>query len=218
MFSVTISRAEITQRIVTAGAVAILRLKSSRRVLPVAEAMLRGGVTVLEVTLTTPGALAATERLASQLSPAVLVGVGSVLNANDVAQAADSGARYIVSPIATPEIIESAHKRGLPVMPGAFTPTEMQRAQALGADLIKVFPAEFWGPKYLKAILAPMPQLRLCPAGGVTPENAGAWIQAGALAVGVGSALIDSAAVEACKFEELTRRARVLVQSIESVR
>lgn len=212
------SRAETTQRIVTAGAVAILRLKSSHRVLPVAEAMLRGGVTILEVTLTTPDALAATERLASWLSPAVLVGMGSVLNANEVAQAADSGAQFIVSPIATPEIIESAHKRGLPVMPGAFTPTEVQRAQALGADLVKVFPAGFWGPKYLKVLLAPMPQLRLCPTGGVTPENAGTWIQAGALAVGVGSALIDRAAVEAGKFDELTRRARILVKSIELVR
>ena len=179
---------------------------------------MRGGVTTLEVTLTTPGAMAAIALLAERFVPTALVGAGSVLNADDVAQAADRGAQFIVSPVCTQEIIDCAHARDLAVMPGAFTPTEVQRATALGADIVKVFPASFWGPRYVRTLLAPMPHLRLCPTGGVTPANAGAWIRAGAVAVGIGSALVDREAVQAGDFESLTRRARTLVESIESAR
>ncbi len=201
-----------------AKAVAVIRLTSGQRVVPVTEALLKGDVTVIEVTLTTPRALAAVEMLVRKLSPPALVGVGSVLHAGDVALAADCGARFIVSPITTQAMIECAQKRGMIVMAGAFTPTEAHRAQTLGADFVKVFPAGFWGPKYLGTLLAPMPHLRLCPTGGVTPENAGDWIKAGAVAVGVGSALVDQKAVRQGRYDELTRRARILVNSVASAR
>jgi len=211
-------RTEITRRIVAAGAIAILRQPDSTAVLRTAEAILRGGVTVIEVTLTTPGALTATEQLVRRLPAHALVGVGSVLKPDDVAQAAESGARFIVSPVVMPETIACSHRYGLPVLPGALTPTEIYRAQLLGADFVKVFPAAFWGPRYIRTLLAPMPHLRLCPTGGVTPANAGQWIQAGASVVGLGSALADPVAVAAGNFGEITHRARTLVQSITEVR
>ena len=212
------TRADTTQRILEAGAIAIVRLPSTRHLIRVAEAIVHGGVTVMEVTLTTPNALAATRQLVQRLSERAVVGVGSVLFANDVARAAECGARFIVSPVSTPALIESAHAHDLPVIPGALTPSEVYQAQARGADLIKVFPAGFWGSKYIRALLAPMPDLRLCPTGGVTPENAGEWIAAGALAVGIGSALASAALAKSGNFEEITQRAQTLVRSIQAVR
>ncbi len=212
------TRPDIIQRLLEAGAVAVLRLPDSRHTLRVAEAVAQGGITAVEVTLTTPDALATIEQLARQMPGSALIGVGSVLNADDVAQAAGSGARFIVSPITTHEIIKSAHENDLPVIPGALTPTEVYHAQALGADFVKVFPASFWGPKYVRALLAPMPHLRLCPTGGVTPHNAGEWIQAGAKVVGIGSALVNPSMVAAGNYEEITRRARTLARSIKAVR
>ena len=211
------TRKELAQRIAKSRAVAVLRMPSSRKVVRVADAIVRGGVTTLEVTLTTPGALQAITQLANRHASNALIGVGSVLTAHDVAQAADSGARFIVSPVSTPQIIESAHQHGLAVMPGAFTPTEIQQAHAWGADFVKVFPAEFFGPKYIRALLKPLPHLKLCPTGGVTPENAGEWIRAGASVVGIGSALVDRNAVEAEDYEALTKRARILTASVQSI-
>ena len=209
--------AEITYRIITAGAIALLRLPESRAVIPTAEAILQGGVTVLEITLTTPGATSAIKQLSGQLPQHTILGAGSILSLDDVARSVDCGAKFIVSPITTPQIIECAHDHGLPIVAGALTPNEIFHAQEMGSDLVKVFPAGFWGPRYIKAVLAPMPHLRLCPTGGVTPENAGQWIQAGAKVVGVGSALADPVTVAAGNYAEITRRARRLVKSVDEV-
>src|SRR5690606_37819078 len=124
-----------------------------------------------------------------------LVGVGAALSADDARRAIDAGARFVVSPVIDEGVIAAAHNAGVPVFAGALSPTELQRAHQLGADFVKVFPADVVGMTYFKSVLAPMPHLRLVPTGGVTLDNAGDWLRAGAAAVGVGSALVDKRAV-----------------------
>ena len=212
------ARTEITQQLIEAGAVAVIRMKETDRLLHVAEALLAGGVQVMEITLTTPGALGAIEALARTFSEAMLVGVGSAIDAEGTHRAIDAGARFVVSPIVKTEVIEAAHQHGLPVLPGAFTPTEAQYAHECGADIIKIFPANIVGMDFIKALLAPLPHLKLMPTGGVTPANAGDWIRAGACAVGIGSALLDKQAIAEGRFAVLTENARTLCRSLEAGR
>lgn len=191
-------------------------MDSAERLLPAVEAIRAGGITAIEVTMTTPGALAAIEELARRLDEEVLLGVGSVLEAETTRRAVEAGARFVVSPVFKPEVIEAAHHAGAPAIPGALSPTEIQAAHEAGADLIKVFPASLVGTDYFRAVLAPLPHLRLMPTGGVTPENAGEWLRAGASAVGLGSALLDKEAIAAGDFAGLTERARALRRSLEA--
>lgn len=211
-------RTEITQQIIEAGAVAVIRMKETDRLLHVAEALLAGGLTVMEVTLTTPGALEAIEALARTFAGTMLVGVGSAIDAEGTRRAIDAGARFVVSPIVKAEVIEASHQQDLPVLPGAFTPTEAQYAHECGADIIKVFPANIVRMDFIKAVLAPLPHLKLMPTGGVTPANAGDWIRAGACAVGLGSALLDKEAIAEGRYAVLTENARTLCHSLETSR
>ena len=211
-------RTEILDRICRAGAVAILRMKDTERLLPVAEALMEGGVTALEVTLTTPGALRGIEELARRVPKGTVIGVGSVLDAVAARRAIDCGAQFVVSPVLSAEVIAAAHGRDCPVMPGAFTPTEAQQASELGADIIKIFPAKILGISFMSAILAPLPHLKLMPTGGVTPSTAGDWIRAGACVVGVGGALVDSAVFADGRYDVITARARALRRSLEEAR
>ena len=196
----------------------MLRMNDAARLLPVAEAVFEGGVLALEVTMTVPGALAMIEALAGRFGSDALVGVGSVLNAATARQAIEAGARFVVSPILKEEVIAATHHHDLPVLAGAFSPTEAQHAHELGADIVKVFPADVVGMAFFKAVLAPMPHLKLMPTGGVTLENAGDWIRAGACAVGVGSALLDKKAIARGNYEVLTENARMLRRSIAAGR
>ena len=139
----------------------------------VAEAIAEGGVTAIEVTMTTPNALAVIEDVSRQLGDAVVVGVGSVLDAETTRRAVDAGARYVVSPVFKREIVDEAHRLGVPAMPGCFTPTEILAATEAGADIVKVFPADVLGMAFFKGVLAPMPHLKLMPTGGVSLTNAG---------------------------------------------
>lgn len=211
-------REQILQEILESGVVAIIRMSDSDRLRRVVEAVREGGVTAIEITMTTPGALDVIEEVARTMGDDVQIGVGSVLDAATARRAIDVGARYVVSPIFKPEIVAECHRQGVPAMPGAFTPTEIQLATEAGADVIKVFPADIVGMPFFKAVLAPMPHLKLMPTGGVTVENAGDWIRAGAVAVGVGSALLDKRAIDEGNFEVLTRNARSLRQSIDEAR
>lgn len=211
-------REQILQEILESGVVAIIRMSDSDRLRRVVEAVREGGVTAIEITMTTPGALAVIKEVARTMGDDVQIGVGSVLDAATARRAIDVGARYVVSPIFKPEIVAECHRQGVPAMPGAFTPTEIQLATEAGADVIKVFPADIVGMPFFKAVLAPMPHLKLMPTGGVTVENAGDWIRAGAVAVGVGSALLDKRAIDEGNFEVLTRNARSLRQSIDEAR
>ncbi|MEM6645359.1 MAG: bifunctional 4-hydroxy-2-oxoglutarate aldolase/2-dehydro-3-deoxy-phosphogluconate aldolase [Bacteroidota bacterium] len=211
------TRSHIVTALIDAAAVAVVRTADAQKLMRVVEAIRAGGVTAIEITMTTPNALAVIEQVAREMD-GVLVGVGSVLDAQTTKQAIDAGARYVVSPVLKPSIIEAAHRYGMPAMPGCFTPTEIQTATEAGADIIKVFPANIVGMAFFKAVKAPMPHLNLMPTGGVTLTNAGDWIKAGACAVGVGSALLDKQAIAAGNFAKLTENARILQASIAKVR
>ncbi len=207
------NRLSILNRILGEGLVAILRLDDEQVVMPVVEALAAGGVHAIEITMGTPGVLRHVERVVAGL-PDVLIGVGSVLDAETARMALYAGAKFIVTPVSKPEIIQTAHRYDAPVFSGAFTPGEILTAFEQGADVVKVFPAEVLGIPYLKAVLAPMPQLRLMPTGGVTVDNVGDWLRAGACAVGVGSSLLDKKAVAAGDFAAITARAIAFIQKI----
>ena len=211
------TRNEIINRIISDGAVAVIRMSDSQKLMKVAEALLAGGVSSLEITMTTPNALRVIEEASVKLPPEVLIGVGSVLDAETARMAINAGAKYIVSPVYKAEVVHMAHRYNLPVMPGCFTPTEILNAHEQGADIVKVFPADVVGMPFFKAIKAPMPHLNLMPTGGVSLTNAGEWIRAGACAVGVGSALLDKKAIAEGNYAKLTENARVLRASLEEV-
>jgi 2-dehydro-3-deoxyphosphogluconate aldolase/(4S)-4-hydroxy-2-oxoglutarate aldolase len=164
--------------------------------------------------MTVPDALAQIRLVDKTFGSDLVLGVGSVLSADTARLAIDAGASYVVSPVFKPEIIAAAHARDVPALPGAFTPTEIQSAHEAGADVVKVFPADVLGMAFFKGVLAPMPHLRLMPTGGVSLTNAGDWFRAGACAVGVGSALLDKAAIAAGDWARLEENARTLMQSI----
>lgn len=207
-------REAVVQRIMALGALAVVRLPRADDVLPVARALHAGGISAIEVTMTVPGALDAVERLAREGDPELLIGVGSVLDVSTVRRATDAGARFIVSPVFRREIVDEAHRHGAAALPGAFTPTEILNAHAAGADLVKIFPADALGLAFIKGVLGPMPFLRLVPTGGVTPDNAGSWIRAGAAAVGLGGMLVVPALVAKGDWETITRLARQTVDKV----
>ena len=212
------NRKNLAEKIIQAGAIAVLRFKGEMPTESVADALICGGIRVLEVTLTTPDALSAIETLNRCFGTEVLIGAGSVTAGEQVQDAVQAGASFIVSPITKKAVIEAGHAHDVPVVPGAFTPTEAQTAHEYGADMVKIFPAGQLGTEYLKALLAPLPHLKLVPTRGVTPENAGEWIRAGAVAVGLGTALIDMEAIRQGDFSVLTRGASVLCTSIAEAR
>ncbi len=206
-------RQRVLDRIAGHRLIAIVRVTAADQLLPVAEALHAGGLQVIEFTLTTPGALEALRAARERFADASILGVGTVLNA-DVAQSAiEAGAQFVVAPHFDPDIIRLCHRGGydVPVIPGALTPTEILAAWQAGADLIKVFPASLGGPRYIREVLAPLPHVRLVPTGGVTLENVVEFLSAGAVAVGVGSGLVDKAAVAAGDWPALTERARRFV-------
>lgn len=212
------SREEIVRKVIDGGAVAVVRLKDPNKLIKVAEAIHRGGVLGLEITMTVPNAIQVIAAASKEIGGYMNVGVGSVLSAETARKAIDAGARYVVSPIYKKEIIDAAHDSGVPAMPGAFSPTEIQTAYESGADIVKVFPADVVGMAFFKGVLAPMPHLKLMPTGGVTLTNAGDWLKAGACAVGVGTALLDKKAIEAENYKALTENAIILMESITKAR
>lgn len=213
-------RHQIVEQLIEGGAVAVIRLADAQRLRRVIGAIREGGVTAIEITMTTPDALRVIEQAAQAYADDadVLIGVGSVLDGTTARLAIDAGARFVVGPVLVPEVITTSHRYDLPVMPGAFTPTEIHRAHELGADIVKVFPADVVGMDFFKAVKAPMPHAKLMPTGGVSLTNAGDWLRAGACAVGVGSALLDKQAIAEENYEVLTANARTLCQSIARAR
>ncbi|MBU1098921.1 MAG: bifunctional 4-hydroxy-2-oxoglutarate aldolase/2-dehydro-3-deoxy-phosphogluconate aldolase [Bacteroidetes bacterium] len=212
------TRDEILKTILDNGAVAVVRIDDDSKMEKVARALCDGGVNILEVTMTVPNAIGAIRELTKLNIPDLLVGVGSVTNKTMVEEAIEAGAQFIVSPVTKDEIIRTAHAHGKPVMPGAFTPTEIFRAYEIGADVVKVFPADILGMSFFKSVKAPMPFLNIMPTGGVTLDNAGEWLSAGACAVGVGSALVDKKLINDNNYTELTKNADRLMNSINSFR
>ena len=205
---------EIVKSLLETKAVAVVRLSDPSKMIKVAEAIYKGGVTAIEITTTVLNAIEVIKNTSREIGSYMNVGVGTVLNAETAQQAIDAGAMYVVSPFFKKEILETAHKNNIPAMPGAFTPTEIQKAFDAGADIIKVFPADVVGMAFFKGVLAPMPYLKLMPTGGVTLTNAGDWIKAGACAVGVGTALLDKKAIASENYYVLTENAKILMESI----
>lgn len=175
------------ERMLAGRIVAIMRGDYGGQWLSYADALLEGGITVMEITLNSPGALDGMRELASRYGDQILLGAGTVLTAEEVARAADAGATFIVAPDTDPAVIEASKQRGLVVTPGAYTATEVKHAYSLGADMVKLFPAQT--PDYLKAIRAPLNHIPLMATGGVDVDNAAAFFKAGAAALGVGSNL-----------------------------
>lgn len=196
--------------------IAVIRMPDAARILDVIEALKKGGVKLLEITMTVPGALDIIQKLAVSKSGGVLIGAGTVLDADTAAAAIWSGADFVVSPLADPGMIAACRTHETLVAPGAFTPAEIVAAWDRGADIVKVFPATSLGPQYFRDLRGPFPQLRLMPTGGVNIENARAFIEAGACAVGIGTALVDKKTVAAADWDALTERARRLVDSLRN--
>jgi 2-dehydro-3-deoxyphosphogluconate aldolase/(4S)-4-hydroxy-2-oxoglutarate aldolase len=212
------SRVEIVNRIIEGGVVAVLRLNDEENFLKISEAIYHGGITSLELTMTTPNALKLLEDALKVFDNDMLFGVGSVLTEQMAKDAINAGARYIVSPVYKKILIEAAHLNDIPIMPGAFSPTEIQTAFENGADIIKVFPADILGMSYFRAIKVPLPHLKLMPTGGVTLTNAADWLKAGACAVGIGTALLSKTAIESKDYSKLTENAKILIENIKQYR
>lgn len=206
------------QRVLDRVIVAIIRSDSPEKLLDVAEALLTGGVEVMEVTFTVPRADRVLEQVAAKLGQRVLLGAGTVLDTETARIALLSGAEFIVSPGTNPAVIELCRRYGKLAMPGALTPTEVIAAWQAGADIVKIFPSEITGPKYLKALHAPLPQIRLMPTGGVNLQTATEFLDAGACALGIGSQLVDARAVAAGDLKKIESLARQYVELIEQYR
>jgi 2-dehydro-3-deoxyphosphogluconate aldolase / (4S)-4-hydroxy-2-oxoglutarate aldolase len=206
------------QKILDTGVVAIMRANSPDQLLGAASAVLAGGVVAIEVTMTTPGALDVIRQATSQFGKEVLFGVGSVLDAETARAAILAGAQFVVCPTFKRETIEMCKRYSIPVVPGAYTPTEMLTAWEAGANAVKVFPATVGGPAYIKAVKAPLPQISLSAVGGVTVDNTADFIRAGVDFVGVGGELVNQKLLDQCNFTEITERARSFRAQVEKGR
>ena len=212
------NKTEKLQLIRETGVIAIMRAQSSEQLIVAADAIHAGGVSVIEVTMTTPGALEVIEQAAKRHGDQVLFGEGTVLDAETARAAILAGAGFIVAPTLSLPVIALCRRYGIPVIPGCFTPTEMLTAWEAGADMIKLFPAEVGGPDLVKAILAPLPQLQIVPVGGVDLSTAAEFIRKGAAALGVGGALVNQKLLVAGDLGELTRRAAAFIAEVKKGR
>ncbi len=212
------SRSEIISLLTDPGIISVVRTDDPEKIPPIAEALLAGGILAIEVTMTTPNALAAIREARRQVGARGLVGVGTVLDAATCQAALDAGAEFVVSPILRPELVAVAHAADRPVMLGAYTPTEAQLAHEAGADFIKIFPSDSLGPAYIKALRAPLPHLRIIPTGIAKAADIAEFIKAGCVGVGLGSLLTSTAIVRESNWPELTRAAREFVGIVRQAR
>jgi len=211
-------RADTVRRIEECGVVAVIRLQDGSRLRAVVDALAEGGITALEVTMTVPRAIELIGEIAPALPEGFLVGAGTVVDPDTARAAVQAGARFIVGPIFRPLVIEASHAAGAAAMPGCFSPTEILSAWDAGADVVKVFPATALGPGYFKDLRGPLPHVKLMPTGGVSLENAGDWIRAGAVAIGVGGALVDPRLVVAGDYNAITERAKRFIERVRNAR
>lgn len=206
------------QRVLSGGLVAVVRAAEAANLVDVVAALAEGGVAVAEVTFTVPGALDVLKAAKSRLGDRVLLGAGTVLDAESARAALLAGAEFLVSPTLNLDVIRMAKRYDKLVFPGAFTPTEILAAWEAGADVVKVFPAEVVGPAFFKAMRGPLPQIRLMPTGGVDLNNAGDYLRAGACCLGVGSQLVDPKAVASGDYEYLRGLAWQYTQAVRLAR
>jgi 2-dehydro-3-deoxyphosphogluconate aldolase/(4S)-4-hydroxy-2-oxoglutarate aldolase len=213
-----VDKAHVLERIRSVGLVPVIRAQSPDEAAQAADAIQAGGVTVLEITMTVPGAVEVIREVAGRGGDA-LVGAGTVLDPDAARECMDAGARFIVSPSLNLDTIALCNEAGVAVLPGALTPTEVVTAWRAGADLVKVFPAgAVGGPSYIKALKAPLPQIDLVPTGGVNLKTAGDFIRNGASALGVGADLVDVEALRRGEAATITERAREYVRVVREAR
>lgn len=213
------TREQIQQTIVGTGIMAVVRATSVEAALQAAEAVSRGGIAVVEITMTVPNAIRVMEKVAERLHGQVLLGAGTVLDPETARAAILAGAEFIVAPSLNLKTIEMAHRYSKVVLPGALTPTEVLAAWEAGADFVKIFPAgNVGGPKYIKALKAPFPQISLVPTGGVNLETAADFLAAGASALGVGGELVDAKALAAGRVEVIEENARKFLACVRKAR
>ncbi len=205
-------------RVLDSGLVAILRANDVAHLPDVVEALVAGGLTAIEVTFTVPDALEVIKTLRHKLGSKVVLGAGTVLDAETARAALLAGAEFIVTPVLKLDVIQLCRRYGKLVFPGAFTPTEILTAWEAGADIVKVFPVDVLGPKFIKSIKAPLPQVRLMPTGGVDLNNASEYLRAGACCLGVGSQMVDPKAVARQDYEYLRGLAWQYTQAVRLAR
>ena len=208
------TRDEALKFILEAKVIAVIRMSDTDKLFKVTEAIRLGGVKAIEITMTVPDALDVIRTMAQKKAPDVLIGAGTVLNAETAVAAVRAGADFLVSPITNFDMIKACRKLDKFVAPGALTPTEIVAAWESGADVVKVFPATSVGPKYFKDLKGPLPQIRLMPTGGVSIENAKDFLDSGACCVAIGTALLDKKAIAENNWSVLTQKARQLVESL----
>ena len=212
------TKAERLARLHDLGLVAVIRGPSVDLTLKLVEALKQGGVLGIEITFTTPNALDVVRALCAQHGDSILLGMGTLTEPEQAAQAMDAGATFLVSPHIEPDLARAMTATGLPTMMGALTPTEIVQAKRLGSDVIKLFPGSLTGPGYVKAIKGPFPDLLIMPTGGVSAENVSEWFAAGVFAVGAGSELCPPQLVRAGQFDEIIARAQRFVQAVAEAR
>lgn len=207
------TRSETVSYICSTGVVAVIRMTDEQRLTKVVEAIAAGGVKCIEITMTVPGAVELIGRLVREMPPDIVVGAGTVTDAETAKAVIDAGATFVVGPILNLEVIRTCKSADVACMPGCYSPTEILAGWNAGADIIKVFPATSLGPKFLKDIAGPFPHIKLMPTGGVSIENVGEWVAAGAVAVGIGSDLLDKKAIQEGRYDVLTTRAALLTRN-----
>jgi len=209
---------EVVQQMEATGVVAIIRASSSEELIDVVNALREGGVTCIEVTMTTPNALEVIRQARQAVGDAAAIGAGSVLDAETARAVILAGAQFVVAPIVDPATIKMCKRYGVPVSPGAMTPTEIVRAWQAGADIVKVFPTSKLGPQFIKDIHGPLPQIKLLPTGGVNLDTVADFIKAGSVAVGVGSALVSKEALKKRDFASIKATGAEFLKRVQQAR
>ncbi len=189
--NVDMTKKAIIEGILNPGVIAIIRADDSSHLIDATVALVKGGIRAVEVTMTTPNALQVIHELAERFGEKIVIGVGTVLSENTARQAVDAGAHFVVTPVFRADVIQFCQQADKPVMSGSYTPTEAYTAFEAGSDFIKIFPADGLGAKYIKAIRAPLPQLKIIPTGGVDVKSSGEFIRAGCVAIAAGSTLLS---------------------------
>lgn len=208
-------RNKLVQEIGKEKLIVILRGTGQEESLKVVDSLIESGAKFIEVTMNTPNALSILESMASKFGGKATFGAGTILNSASAINALNSGACFVVTPTVKEEVIRSCNSMGRPCIIGAFSATEILTAYELGADLVKVFPASIVGPGYIKALRGPLNHIPLVPTGGINLENARAFIDAGAYALGVGSELVDKKAIQEGNFEKIRRDAAKLIELLK---
>jgi 2-dehydro-3-deoxyphosphogluconate aldolase/(4S)-4-hydroxy-2-oxoglutarate aldolase len=218
MKGTSMDKVDILNIIRETGVIAIMRAQSSDQLIAAADAIKLGGVRAIEVTMTTPGALGVIAEAKARYGSDVIFGAGTVLDPETGRATILAGADFVVSPTLNLELVELCNRYSIPVAPGCYSPTEVLMGWEAGADFIKLFPASVGGPSLVKAILAPLPQVRIIPVGGVNLDTAADFVRNGAAALGVGSSLVNQKLLEEGNLDELTRRAAAYIQEVRKGR